>query len=155
MLGSNSGDRSGQLRMAIDFIEKEIGNIIVKSKIYETAPWGKVDQPTFLNQALKIESPFSPDELLVKVQSIEQLQGRIRLEKWGERTIDIDIIYYGDKIIDSSFLVIPHPHLTERRFVLMPLTEISPDHIHPILKKSNFELLKECTDTLAVKEFIN
>jgi len=153
LLGSNSGDRSDQLKMAIDLIENEIGKIFAKSKIYETAPWGKVHQPIFLNQALKIESPLSPDELLINAQSIEQKLGRTRLEKWGERLIDIDIIYYGDKIIDSSNLVIPHPHLTERKFVLVPLTEISPEFTHPILQKSNAELLKECNDTLGVKEF--
>jgi len=153
LLGSNSGDRSDQLKMAIDLIENEIGKIIIKSKIYETIPWGKVDQPLFLNQALKIESPLSPNELLINAQSIEQKLGRTRLEKWGERLIDIDIIYYRDKIIDSSNLVIPHPHLTERKFVLVPLTEISPEFAHPILQKSNAELLKECNDTLGVKEF--
>jgi len=154
LLGSNSGDRSGELRMAIDFIKKEIGKIIAQSKIYETAPWGKVDQPHFLNQALKIESSFSPDELLDNLQSIEQALGRTRVEKWGERSMDIDILYYGDKIIDSSTLVIPHLHLAERKFVLVPLTEISPEFLHPILQKSNAELLKGCNDTLDVKEFI-
>jgi len=155
LLGSNSGDRSGQLRIAIDVIEKEIGHTIAKSKIYETAPWGKVDQPHFLNQIVKIESPLLPDELLVKVQLIERKLGRTRVEKWGERSIDIDIIYFGDKIVDSSELVIPHPHIAERRFVLVPLAEISPEFIHPILQKSNTELLKECKDRLDVKEFIN
>lgn len=155
MIGSNSGDRLGQLNQAHEFIAKEIGSAVAKSKIYETAPWGKTDQPHFLNQALRIETPFSPHELLFKVQSIEQKLGRTRMEKWGERLIDIDIIYFEDKIIDSSNLAIPHPHLTERKFVLIPLTEISPEFIHPILQKSNAQLLKECTDTLSVKEFIS
>jgi len=155
LLGSNSGDRFGQLRMAVEFIEKEIGSIITKSKVYETAPWGKADQPHFLNQIIKIDSPLLPDELLVKVQLIERRLGRTRLEKWGERSIDIDIIYFGDKMVDSSKLIIPHTHIAERRFVLVPLAEISPEFIHPILQKSNTELLKECKDPLDVKEFID
>jgi 2-amino-4-hydroxy-6-hydroxymethyldihydropteridine diphosphokinase len=155
LLGSNSGERLWQLKLANELIEKEIGSIVAKSKIYETAPWGKADQPPFLNQAIKIETPFSPEKLLVKVQSIEQELGRTRVEKWGERSIDIDIIYFGNKIIDSSNLIIPHQHLTERKFVLIPLTEVSPEFIHPLLQKSNAQLLKECMDTLSINEFIN
>lgn len=155
MIGSNSGDRLSQLKMANELIGKEIGTTIAKSKIYETAPWGKADQPHFLNQLIKIETLLSPNELLVKVQSIEQKLGRARVEKWGERSIDIDIIYFEDKIIDSSNLVVPHPHLTERKFVLIPLNEVSPEFVHPVLQKSNAQLLKECTDTLSVKEFID
>jgi len=155
LIGGNSGDRLGQLKIASELITKEIGATVAKSKIYETAPWGKEDQPHFLNQAIKIETPFSPSELLIKVQGIEQKLGRTRVEKWGERLIDIDIIYFGNKIIDKSDLVIPHPHLTERKFVLIPLTEISPEFVHPVLQKSNAQLLKDCRDTLPVKEFIN
>src|SRR6478609_3030678 len=101
LIGSNSGDRLSQLKLANEFIRKEIGDILAKSKIYETAPWGKTDQPHFLNQAIKIKTPLSPDELLAKIQSIEQKLGRTRIEKWGQRSIDIDIIYYEDEIIDS------------------------------------------------------
>jgi len=153
LLGSNVGDRPGQLGMAINLIEKEIGDVTAKSKIYQTAPWGKLDQPYFLNQALQIESRLSPTELLFKVQSIEGTLGRTRIEKWGERIIDIDIIYFGNKLIVMPDLVIPHSHMAERKFVLIPLTEINPDFIHPELQKSNAQLLKECNDTLLVKEF--
>lgn len=155
MIGSNSGDRLSQLKMAGELIGKEIGSTFVKSTIYETAPWGKTDQPHFLNQLIKTETRLSPDELLVKIQYIEQILGRTRVEKWGERSIDIDIIYFGDKIINTSALVIPHPHLTKRKFVLIPLSEVGPEFIHPVLRKSNAQLLKECTDTLSVKEFID
>jgi 2-amino-4-hydroxy-6-hydroxymethyldihydropteridine diphosphokinase len=153
LLGSNSGDRLGYLRQAIALVEQEIGERITSSKVYETAPWGKTDQPNFLNQVIEIESQLSPDDLLVKVQSIEGRLGRVRAEKWSERAIDVDILYFGDKIIESSYLVIPHPHLAERKFVLVPLVEISSEFVHPVLQKSNAELLKECTDPLAVKEF--
>jgi 2-amino-4-hydroxy-6-hydroxymethyldihydropteridine diphosphokinase len=153
LLGSNSGDRSGQLKLAIEFIENEIGRLLARSKVYETAPWGKADQPDFLNQALHVESLLSPIELLFKVQGIERALGRERKEKWGERSIDIDILYFDDMTIDIRGLVIPHPHLAERRFVLVPLAEISPEFVHPILQKSTQELLKECRDTLPVKEF--
>ena len=153
LLGSNSGDRPGHLRQTIEFIENEIGHLLARSKIYETAPWGKADQPDFLNQVLQVESPLSPIELLLKAQSIERASGRTRQEKWGERSMDIDILYFADKTIDIPGLVIPHPHLAARRFVLVPLVEISSDFIHPVLQKSNAELLKECTDPLEVKVF--
>lgn len=153
MLGSNSGDRPGHLRLTIEFIENEIGRLLARSKIYETAPWGKADQPDFLNQVLHVASQLSPIELLLKAQAIERTLGRTRQEKWGERTVDIDILYFDDKTIDIPGLVIPHPHLAARKFVLVPLVEISPEFVHPVLQKSNFELLKECQDTLAVKEF--
>ena len=153
LLGSNSGDRPGQLRQALQYIESETGNIIARSKTYETAPWGKTDQPDFLNQAIHIESLLSPVELLFKVQGIEHLLGRTRQEKWGERSMDIDILYFSDMIIDIQGLHIPHPHLAERRFALVPLTEISPDFIHPVLQKSNLELLTECMDPLSLREF--
>ncbi len=153
LLGSNSDDRPGQLRQAVESIESETGSIIARSKVYETAPWGKTDQPDFLNQALQIESRLSPVELLFKVQGIEHSLGRTRQEKWGERSMDIDIIYFGDLIIDIPGLNIPHLHLAERRFVLVPLTEISPEFVHPVLQKSNLELLTECPDKLSVKAF--
>ncbi len=153
LLGSNIGDRSAQLELAIKLIEKDIGDVTLKSKIYETAPWGKSDQPHFLNQALQIESQLSPNELLFKVQSIEHNLGRTRIEKWAERIIDIDIIYFGNELINTTDLVIPHPHLAERKFALIPLVEISPEFIHPGMQKSNAQLLKECNDTLLVKEF--
>lgn len=155
MLGSNSGNRAGQLNGAIDFIAKEVGSIIDKSKIYETAPWGNHDQPLFLNLAIRIESPLSPRALLAKVKSIEQRLGRAQAEKWAERLIDIDIIYFEDQTMDAFDLVIPHPFMAERRFVLVPLVEISADFIHPLLQKSNAQLLQECSDSLPVSEFTN
>ncbi len=153
LLGSNAGDRSGQLSLAEESIEREAGSIIARSKTYETAPWGKADQPNFLNKALHLESLLSPIELLFTIQGIENSLGRTRQEKWGARSMDIDIIYFDDMIIHITGLVVPHPHLSERRFVLVPLAEISPEFVHPVFQKSNLELLTECGDTLSVKEF--
>ncbi|MBI1768044.1 MAG: 2-amino-4-hydroxy-6-hydroxymethyldihydropteridine diphosphokinase [Bacteroidetes bacterium] len=153
LLGSNLGDRLSCLSLCLELIEEHVGTIIKKSSIYETTAWGRTDQPDFLNQAIEIETPFPPTELLSACQNIEKKIGRQREEKWGARTIDIDIIYFGDKIIHSNELTIPHPRMTERKFVLIPLTQISPSFVHPILKKTSEELLKQCRDELLVKYF--
>ncbi len=155
LLGSNLQGSGGlPLRRGSAQTEKEIGALICKmSMVYETAAWGKLDQPDFLNQAIWLESSLSPDELLLKILAIEKSMGRMRLEKWGARAIDIDVLYYGQQLINTSSLVVPHPHLWERKFVLIPLVEISPEFIHPQLRKSNRQLLKECKDGLTVKEF--
>jgi 2-amino-4-hydroxy-6-hydroxymethyldihydropteridine diphosphokinase len=153
LLGSNSGDRLNQLSLAKNLIQHGAGKIVATSKIYETAPWGKRDQPHFLNQAVQLEASYSPEELLEKVQLIEKRLGRTRAEKWGERSIDIDIIYYANEIINRSTLIIPHPHISERKFVLVPLTEIKPGFVHPRIHKTNAQLLTECTDKLDVTEF--
>lgn len=153
LLGSNSGDRAAQLTRATELIEREVGIVITRSKRYETAPWGKSDQPDFLNQVLRLESPLTPVDLLFKVQEIEQTLGRTPTVKWGERSIDIDILYFDDTVIDIPGLTVPHAHLAERRFVLVPLAEISPAFVHPLLRKTNLELLTACEDPLSVKEF--
>ena len=149
-MGGNVGDRAQKLRQAMNGIEKSCGRIIQQSSFYETAAWGKVDQRDFLNVAIGIETTFEPQELLAALQKIEQQLGRERVEKWGERTIDIDVIFYNGRIVDEANLVIPHPLMAERRFVLEPLNEIVPDIIHPILKKPVKQLLRECTDQLTV-----
>lgn len=155
LLGSNLGDRTANLQLGIESIQNQIGAINAKSKIYETAAWGNHDQFNFLNQAIKLESKLSPIDLLSQVLAIEKSVGRIRNKKWEARIIDIDIIYFADEIIKTHDLVIPHPYLAERKFVLIPLVEISPEFVHPSLKKSNADLLKECKDTLSVQEFIS
>lgn len=153
LVGSNSGDRACHLSFAIESIENGIGSIQARSKIYETAPWGNTHQPDFLNQALQVASELSPIELLMQTQAIERALGRSPGKKWAERSVDIDILFFDDMIIDVPGLVIPHLHLAARRFVLVPLAEISPDFVHPVLQKSTLELLKECRDPLSVKEF--
>ena len=153
LIGSNLGDRLGNLNRCASLISTELGSIIRLSSVYETAPWGKFDQPNYLNQAVQIDTNFEPIELLSGCLTIEKQMGRERDEKWGARSIDIDIIYFNDRIVSSPNLIIPHPRMTERKFVLTPLAEISPNFIHPVLKKTNEELLKDSKDQLPVKHF--
>jgi len=146
LLGTNLGDRFQQLDLARKQLESRIGAIIDASSVYETAAWGVEDQPAFLNQALLLTTDLQALDCLEITQSIEQELGRIRIKKWGERVIDIDLIYFNQDIIDLPTLRIPHPFIAERRFVLAPLVEIAPDYIHPLYK---------CTDDLPVKKISN
>ncbi|MBU1992755.1 MAG: 2-amino-4-hydroxy-6-hydroxymethyldihydropteridine diphosphokinase [Patescibacteria group bacterium] len=124
-LGSNIGDREGNLEKACEMV-----GALKKSSIHETEPFGVLDQPKFLNMVCKIETELSPRELLNHVKNIEKKIGRKKREKWGPREIDIDILFYGDIIVDEPDLQIPHPGISEREFVLKPLREIAPDKIH-------------------------
>ncbi|WP_343558029.1 2-amino-4-hydroxy-6-hydroxymethyldihydropteridine diphosphokinase [Sphingobacterium sp.] len=155
LLGTNLGDRFQQLDLARKQLESRIGAIIDASSVYETAAWGVEDQPAFLNQALLLTTDLQALDCLEITHSIEQELGRIRIKKWGERVIDIDLIYFNQDIIDLPTLRIPHPFIAERRFVLAPLVEIAPDYIHPLYKKNNVYLLDKCTDDLPVKKISN
>ncbi len=155
MIGGNMGDRMANLAMAIKLIEEQIGNIELKSSIYETAAWGQTNQPDFLNQALLVNTNMQADELMSKLLSIENLMGRIRTIKLGPRTIDLDIMYFNNEVISTNLITIPHPKLAERKFVLEPLFEIAPNYLHPILNKTNASLLKDCGDSLAVYKKTN
>jgi 2-amino-4-hydroxy-6-hydroxymethyldihydropteridine diphosphokinase len=155
LIGGNMGDRMANLINANKHIEQEIGNIKLKSSIYETAAWGQTNQPDFLNQALLVHTRLEAAELMSKLLSIENLMGRIRTIKLGPRTIDLDIIYFNNDVISTSLITIPHPKLAERKFVLAPLFEIAPDYLHPILNKTNASMLKECGDPLAVYKKTN
>lgn len=152
LLGSNLGNSIKYLSDAILEIEYKLGTISSKSSLYQTASWGKHDQPDFINQVIELKTSLSPAELLKAVLQIENDLGRQRLEKWGSRTIDIDILLYEDQIVNTSNLVIPHPYLSFRRFSLLPLSEIAPNLVHPISKKCITELLNELTDNLFVKK---
>ncbi|MEB2782913.1 2-amino-4-hydroxy-6-hydroxymethyldihydropteridine diphosphokinase [Algoriphagus sp. C2-6-M1] len=151
ILGGNRGDRISLLKLAVEAVS-ELGQVTLKSKIYETEAWGGVAKGPFLNQVLEIKTKFSPAELLAFTQKIETDLGRKREEHWGDRTMDIDIIYFGDSIIDTPELRIPHPFLAERKFVLVPLAEILPDFRHSVFGKSSLEMLAECDDRSEVSE---
>lgn len=147
LLGSNLGNREEILIKAIKLIDEKIGVIISQSKNYETKAWGKTDQPDFLNIAIGITTNMMPLEILEQNQAIEEQLGRVRIEKWGARLIDIDIIFYEQEIINiENRLHIPHPLVQERVFALAPLAEIAPDFIHPVLQKTISTLLQEIQD---------
>lgn len=148
LLGTNLGDRFENLKKAKEHISKEVGSILLESSVYKTAPWGNTHQPDFYNQVIELQTPFSPVALLEKILDIEKQMGRIRAEKWGSRTIDIDILFYDDQVIASSSLIIPHQSLHLRRFTLVPLVEIAGEFQHPILEKNLKQLLEECPDEL-------
>ncbi len=134
------GDRLSFLTQAISKLAGE-GIITKISSVYETPPWGKEDQPTFLNACVEFQTKATAGDLLSKVKQIETELGRTETERWGPREIDIDILFYGEEMISLPNLTIPHPHLHERAFVLVPLEEIAPNLVHPILRKTVHELL--------------
>lgn len=150
LLGTNQGDRKKNLTFARNAIEVSVGVIVKASSIYQTAAWGKTDQPDFLNQALEVETDAPAEKVLAEILSIEKTMGRKREEKWGERIMDIDILLYESQILDSPQLMIPHPELPNRRFALEPLTEIAGDVTHPMLKLKIREMLEKCLDPLEV-----
>jgi 2-amino-4-hydroxy-6-hydroxymethyldihydropteridine diphosphokinase len=153
LLGANLGEREATLKQAVQLLSERIAPVTAESQLYETAPWGVIDQPAFLNQVIQIETELSPKKVLEQTLSIEKQLGRERRLRWGARVIDIDILYYADLISEDSDLHLPHPRLHERRFTLVPLAEIAPDFIHPVLKKTNQELLERCTDEGIVNVF--
>jgi 2-amino-4-hydroxy-6-hydroxymethyldihydropteridine diphosphokinase len=128
------------------------GRIEKESAIYETAAWGLENQPAFLNQVLQLETALKPTALLAEINRIEKNMGRVREVKWAARVIDIDILYFDDLVIHTPRLHLPHPHLQDRRFTLLPLVEIAPDWVHPVFQKTNRHLLAECPDPLAVRK---
>ena len=152
LIGGNIGDRFKNLEKAILLIKKTCGNLINYSAVYETEAWGNTDQPDFLNQVLQINTTLEPQELMNAILGIEVELGRIRQEKNGARTIDIDILYYDDRIIDEPGLSIPHPRIASRRFVLEPLSEIAGTFTDPICGKNIHSLLRDCIDPLRVKK---
>lgn len=135
-IGSNLGDREDNCERAIKLLEAGDIKVEKRSSMIETEPWGAEDQPKFINMAVEIETDLEPVELLSLLKKIECEIGRRPAERWGPRIIDLDILLYDDLIIKMPKLEIPHPHIAEREFVLKPLSEIAPDKIHPVLKKS-------------------
>jgi 2-amino-4-hydroxy-6-hydroxymethyldihydropteridine diphosphokinase len=154
LLGSNVGNRELHLHNARERIKNDLGAIEKGSSIYLTEPWGYGKQSSFYNQVIQVETPLNAYEVLNTILVIEKELGRIRTDKWNERIIDIDIIYFEDQIINDEKLIIPHPGIPFRRFVLEPLCELIPDEIHPVLYVSNKELLRNTDDELCVERII-
>lgn len=150
LLGTNQGDRRANVTAAKQLIEAQAGKIVRFSAVYKTAAWGNHDQPEFYNQVIEIRTALSPNRLLAGILEIELEMGRKRLEKWGPRIIDIDILFFNQLVINDATLTVPHPRLAERRFALVPLAEIAPAFYHPLLHKDVATLLRECSDTLPV-----
>jgi len=152
-LGSNVGDREKFLFLAKDSLAKKT-RILQASSLYESEAWGGIATGgDFLNQVLHLQTSLSALELLIFCQSIEQACGRTRAETWGDRTLDIDLLYYGEQIMEDSSLIVPHPYLSQRKFVLLPLVEILPDFQHPLTGKMSKEMLLECEDPCWVRPF--
>jgi len=152
LIGGNLGDRAAYLAEAVNQISARCGRVTNTSSLYETAAWGNTNQPAFFNQAICVETMLDPETLLELLLAIELEMGRVRTQKYGPRTIDLDILMIDDTILDTPTLTIPHPQLQNRRFALLPLVEIAPELHHPLLDKTIDELLLNCPDTLDVQK---
>lgn len=150
LMGGNMGNREEYLQQAAALIGQLAGKLVKSSSIYETAAWGNTSQPAFLNQAIAIQTALSASELMTTLLLIEEKMGRKRLDRYGQRVIDIDILLYDQEIHKSAHITIPHPELQNRRFALEPLQELEPDLVHPIFQQSVSELLNYCQDPLPV-----
>lgn len=146
LLGSNLGSREENLTLATAKIAEQVGRILAQSSLYQSEPWGITQQPEFLNQVIEINSRNDPHQVLQKLLAIETEMGRERLEKWGPRIIDLDILFFNDRTLQSEKLIVPHPGIALRKFTLVPLCEIASGFFHPLLEKTCQQLLKECTD---------
>ncbi len=151
ILGANLGDRMGQLLLAHKLLMDQV-EIIRASSLYKTKAWGIIEQPDYINQVVLVQTSLSPKELLTFVLHVEQKMGRRRITKWAPRTIDIDILYYNNEVINQPGLILPHPHISKRNFVLEPLCELAPTEIHPINSKTQQELLAVCSDQSLVEK---
>jgi 2-amino-4-hydroxy-6-hydroxymethyldihydropteridine diphosphokinase len=154
LLGANLGQVQANLEQAILYIDQQVGNVVARSHFYTTSAWGNTQQPDFLNVAIRVDTLLTAQEVLETCQLIEKKMGRIRHQHWGARTMDIDIIFFGEQIINSSNLQIPHPLMAQRHFVLAPLAEIAPVFKHPILGKTISQLLENCPDASFVEQVL-
>ena len=150
LLGSNLGNRTLILENARKEIGGQIGKIVNASLVYQTEPWGISDQPSFFNQVLNVNSGYTPERILKIIQEIENRIGKVKLGKWRERLIDIDLLYFHQHIINEEKLVVPHPEIQNRRFTLVPMCELDSQFLHPVFGKTQKQLLEECNDQLSV-----
>lgn len=146
LLGGNLGNRELALAQAMEKIEEQVGEITAHSSIYESEPWGFEDKNQFLNQAIKVNTELNPQQLLDKLLEIEQSLGRVRTGKLSARTIDLDILFYGNEKINTVTLTIPHPRISERLFTLLPLAELMSSSALPVLNNTAQQLIKQCPD---------
>ena len=152
-IGGNIGNKHDNFNKVYKFIKNELGKIIKKSSIYETPPWGFDAKDNFWNQVLLIETEFSPVELLQKIAEIENWFGRKRESgKYNSRQMDIDILYFDELVTETENLTIPHPQIQNRRFVLVPLVDIAPEFVHPLLGMNSLLLLENCPDSSLIKK---
>lgn len=149
-LGGNLGNTQEIFEQSYPVIENKVGKILQKSSLYRTVAWGLQDQADFINQVILLESELNPQEILAEIQAIEKSFGRQRIITWGPRTLDLDILFVGQQIIHTVDLEIPHPHIQDRRFILIPLLEIAEVYVHPKLNKTIAELLEITKDSSEV-----
>jgi 2-amino-4-hydroxy-6-hydroxymethyldihydropteridine diphosphokinase len=149
-LGGNLGNTQEIFEACYPMIENKVGAILEQSSLYRTAAWGLQDQADFVNQVILVETALMPEAILVAIQSIEKDFGRERRVTWGPRTLDLDILFVDQQIIQTANLQVPHPHIQNRKFILIPMHEIAADYEHPLLNKSIADLLLETEDTSAV-----
>ncbi len=152
LLGNNIGNSQQQLKAAIQHINKTIGKVTRQSALYITAAWGNTDQPDFLNQVIVVETKLAALQTMEAILLIEEKLGRIRTVKNAPRVIDIDILFFNSDIIHEKILTVPHPEIANRRFVLVPLNEVSPNFKHPVLQQNIHQLLTNCSDPLDVRK---
>ena len=151
-LGGNLGNTAEIFEQALQVIERLAGDISKKSSLYQTAAWGNTQQPDFLNQVILIQTTLSPNKLLDTLLTIELKFGRERKEHWGPRTLDLDLLFFDDFILNKDQLILPHPRIPERKFILIPLQEIAADWLHPVEQKTIQQLVIECKDDSEVKK---
>jgi 2-amino-4-hydroxy-6-hydroxymethyldihydropteridine diphosphokinase len=154
-LGSNRGDRQSNLSKAIELLNNKAGKVVSKSLLYETQPWKMDDETMFINQVILLETALDANTLMDLLLEIETSMGRVRTAaKYEPRIIDIDILFFNNDLISSEKLTVPHPFIQERRFVLVPMAEIAPEYVHPVLNTKIYQLLTVCKDNSRVVQLV-